>query len=648
MSSSHSVNHARFTFAGALVTLGIVFGDIGTSPLYVMKAIIGDDVISPELVLGGLSCVFWTLTIQTTFKYVFLTLRADNNGEGGIFALYALVRRRAKWLTVPAMIGGCALLADGIITPSISVTSAVEGFRIHQPSIPVIPIVIGILSLLFLFQRLGTSVVGKWFGWIMVVWFGVLAVLGASQISSNWGVFKALSPHYAVNLLINYPGGVWLLGAVFLCTTGAEALYSDLGHCGRKNIQVSWVFVKAALIINYFGQGAWLLNLQGQHLGDRNPFYFIMPEWFLIPGIVLATFATIIASQALISGSYTLISEAVRLNLWPKVSIVYPTAQRGQLYIPSINWLLYVGCIFIVLYFKESAHMEAAYGIAITLAMISTTVLLHNYLFRHRWNLGVISLVIGLFLTVEMLFLLANTAKLLHGGMVVILIGGVLFTIMFVWYNARVIKNRFTEFTKIGPFIETIKELSEDTTVSKYATNLVYLTSADHSQDVETKVIYSILRKQPKRADIYWLVHVDWIDAPHTLEYSVNQLLPGKVFKIDFKIGFRVEPKINLYLRQVVEELAAKNEVDLLSRYPSLRKNNVMGDFRFVVIDRVLNYDYDLSFKEELVLRIYEIIQKFALNDQKAFGLDSSNVAVETVPLIMQGQKETKLKRCSV
>ncbi|MBX7183257.1 MAG: KUP/HAK/KT family potassium transporter [Bacteroidia bacterium] len=645
MGSTSHKHVSKFTLAGALITLGIVFGDIGTSPLYVMSAIIGKSVISPELVLGGISCVFWTLTIQTTFKYVFLTLNADNNGEGGIFALYALVRRRAKWLTIPAVIGGCALLADGIITPSISVTSAVEGFKIHQPNVPVIPIVLAILTLLFLFQRMGTTIVGKYFGYIMLVWFVVLGWLGVRQIIDFPSVFKALSPFYAINLLVNYPGGFWLLGAVFLCTTGAEALYSDLGHCGRKNIQISWIFVKITLILNYFGQGAWLLSMQGQTLDGRNPFYYIMPSWFLIPGILLATFAAIIASQALISGSYTLISEAVRLNLWPRVSIVYPTAERGQLYIPSVNWLLFVGCIFIVWHFEEASKMEAAYGIAITLAMLSTTTLLHNYLFRHRWNLVILSAVIGLFFTVEFGFLLANTAKLLHGGFVAVLLGGLLFMIMYVWFNARKIKNQYTEFVKINPHLETIKDLSEDESVPKYATNLVYLTSADHVQDVESKVLYSILKKQPKRADIYWLVHVDWKDSPHTLEYSVEELLPGKVFKVDFHIGFRIEPKINLYLRQVIEEMACNQEVDLLSRYPSLRKNNIMGDFRFIVIERILNYDYDLGVIDEFVMQIYSIINKFALSDQKAFGLDSSNVAVEMVPLILQGKNENKLKR---
>jgi KUP system potassium uptake protein len=645
MAASNHHHVSKFTLAGALITLGIVFGDIGTSPLYVMSAIIGKSVISPELVLGGISCVFWTLTIQTTFKYVFLTLKADNNGEGGIFALYALVRRRAKWLTLPAIIGGCALLADGIITPSISVTSAVEGFKIYQPSVPVIPIVLAILTLLFMFQRMGTTIVGKYFGWIMMVWFIVLAWLGIRQIIEYPSVFKALSPYYAINLLMNYTGGFWLLGAVFLCTTGAEALYSDLGHCGRKNIQISWIFVKISLILNYFGQGAWLLSLNGQMLEGRNPFYYIMPSWFLIPGILLATLAAIIASQALISGSYTLISEAVRLNLWPRVSIVYPTVERGQLYIPSVNWLLFVGCIFIVLHFEEAAKMEAAYGIAITLAMLSTTTLLHNYLFRHRWNIIVLSVVIGLFFTVEVSFLLANTAKLLHGGFVAVLLGGILFLVMHVWFNARKIKNQYTEFVKINPHLNTIKELSEDESVPKYATNLVYLTSADHVQDVESKVLYSIFKKQPKRADIYWLVHVDWKDSPHTLEYSIDELLPGKVFKVDFHIGFRIEPKINLYLRQVIEDMAANNEVDLLSRYPSLRKNNIMGDFRFIVIERILNYDYDLGFADEFVMQIYSVINKFALSDQKAFGLDSSNVAVEMVPLILQGKSENKLKR---
>ena len=412
----------KLSAAGLLVTLGIIYGDIGTSPLYVVKEIITDRVISKELIYGALSCIFWTLTLQTTLKYVIITLRADNNGEGGIFSLYALIRRRKPYLIFPAIVGGCALLADGIITPPISVASAVEGLRMIEANIPTLPIVLVIITLLFFIQRVGTTIVGKAFGPMMLIWFSMLAILGLMSMTHDPKILASLNPYYAYNLLVNYPEGFWLLGAVFLCTTGAEALYSDLGHCGRKNIRVSWIFVKIALVLNYLGQGAWLLQFEGKSFHDLNPFFSIMPSWFLLPGIIIATAAAIIASQALISGSFTLISEALRLNVWPKVTVKYPTETKGQLYVPSANWILWLGCIGVVLYFKESANMGAAYGLAITIAMLMTTFLLSNYLRKikaPRWFVGIILLV---YLSIEMAFLVANLQKFSHGGWVTLLI----------------------------------------------------------------------------------------------------------------------------------------------------------------------------------------------------------------------------------
>ncbi len=637
--------HSKISAAGLLVTLGIIYGDLGTSPLYVMKPIIGNNLISSNLVLGGISCIFWTLTLQTTIKYVLLTLRADNKGEGGIFSLYALVRKtKVKWLIFPAIIGGSALLADGLITPSISVSSAVEGLRFLSPHIPTIPIVITIIFLLFFLQQFGTNFVGKSFGPIMLIWFSMISILGLNQIVDNVSVLKAVNPYYAIHLLTMYPGGFWILGAVFLCTTGAEALYSDLGHCGKKNVYATWGFVKLSLLINYFGQAAWLLKYEGQQLFN-SPFYSIMPEWFLIFGIIIATLAAIVASQALISGSFTLINEAMRLNFGPKLKIVYPTDLRGQVYIPTVNWMLCLGCIGIVLHFKESAGMEGAYGLSIIIAMLMTTILLSYYLYIKRYPLLLILLVFSLFMVIEVSFLIANMSKFTHGGYVTLLIALLLSSTMFVWYEARKIRNRFVIFVKVQNILNTLTSLSHDESIPKYATNLVYLTSANRSDEIESKVIYSLLQKFPKRADIYWFVHVDVLDEPYTMEYKVEELVNDKVIRIDFRLGFRIDPRINMMFRQVVEELVNNKEVDIISRYASLKEKNVIGDFRFVVIEKLLSYDNDLGFYDKFVLNVYDLLKIFSLPESKAFGLDTSFVTVETVPLVVKPTGKLKLKR---
>ncbi|MEP7265118.1 MAG: KUP/HAK/KT family potassium transporter [Bacteroidota bacterium] len=635
MASGH-INHSKVTAAGLLVTLGIIFGDIGTSPLYVMSAIIGTRTISELLILGGISCIFWTLTIQTTFKYIILTLRADNKGEGGIFSLYALVRKmHVRWLVFPAMAGGAALLADGIITPPISVASAIEGMNVINPNIQTIPIVIGIIFALFFIQQFGTKFVGRFFGPVMMVWFSMLLILGVKEIVLSPIVFKAINPVYAFRLLHEYPGGFWLLGAVFLCTTGAEALYSDLGHCGRKNIRVSWIFVKIALLANYFGQGAWLLQHVGNTLGTMKPFYALMPPWFLFTGIIIATSAAIVASQALISGTFTLINEGMRLELLPKGRIEYPTNLRGQLYIPSINWLLCTGCIGIVLYFRESANMEAAYGLAIVLTMIMTTTLLTYYLFLVHYPRWVIYLIYITFISIETSFLIANLAKFSHGGYVTIGIACSIFFVMWVWFEARKIRTALVDFVKLRNYYDIIGDVSRDEAIPKYSTHLVYLTSAMKDDEVENKIIYSILNKQPKRADIYWLVHVDVLDEPYTMEYKVRELVNDKIIHIRFRIGFRIEAKVNIMFRQVVQELVAAKEVDLTSRYASLNKQHMIGDFRFIVMEKFLSYENTLSLYTKFILNLYFFIKKISLSEEKAFGLDTSSVTVEKVPLIV-------------
>jgi KUP system potassium uptake protein len=643
MSSKSS--HTAISGAGLLIALGIIYGDIGTSPLYVMKAIV-PALIDPKLVLGGISCVIWTLTLQTTIKYVLLTLNADNNGEGGIFSLYALVRRRGAWLSAVAIIGGAALLADGVITPPISVASAIEGLQAKYPSIPTVPIVIGIIAGLFLLQSFGTQIVGKAFGPIMFLWFSMLGILGATWIAKDPVILHAFNPYYAYDLLVNYPGGFWLLGAVFLCTTGAEALYSDLGHCGKGNIRISWAFVKSTLLLNYLGQGAWLLSHQHEQLAGRNPFYELMPSWFLLPGIALATVAAIIASQALITGSFTLVAEAIRLNMWPKVRLNYPTDVKGQLYVPSMNRLLLLGCIGIVLFFRESSNMEAAYGLAITLTMLMTTLLLTVWLWKiKRVTLPLVILFALVYGLIEGSFLIANLIKFPHGGWVSLAIGATLMSVMYVWLKAFYIKRRLTDFVKMEPYIEPLKQLSNDDSVPKYATHLVFLTSAERASEIEQKIIYSIFQKRPKRADIYWFIHVDTTDEPYTMEYKVTELASDDVFRINFRLGFRVQQRINLFFRKVVEDLVRNKEVDITSRYASLSKQHVVGDFRFVVLEKYLSIENDFPTMEKLVMQAYFYIRQFISSEPQYFGLDTSSVKVEKVPLVIAPVREVALTR---
>jgi KUP system potassium uptake protein len=647
------INLKKVTAAGLLITLGIIFGDIGTSPLYVFKSIIGNRPISDELVYGGISCVFWTLTLQTTFKYILLTLQADNKGEGGIFSLYALVWRYRHWLYFPAIVGAGTLLADGIITPPISVSSAIEGLNgVHGLENIIIPgnnltvgIVIGIISLLFFFQQFGTKIVGSAFGPIMFIWFLMIMLMGLIQVAQYPAILAAFNPYYAIRLLVHYPNGFWLLGAVFLCTTGAEALYSDLGHCGKKNIQVSWIFVKISLIANYFGQAAWLLFSKKTMLNGLNPFYEIMPHWFLLTGIIIATLATIIASQALISGSFTLINEAVGMNFWPKITIKFPTNIRGQIYIPSVNWILWGGCIAMMLYFKDSGKMEAAYGFSITVAMLMTTLLMFYYMkFVKKWASVLFFSILFIFLMVEVSFFIANVAKIKQRWMFLVFEIGLVF-VMYVWYRARKITNRFLQFDSMANYMTALKNLSEDETVPKYATHLVYLTKANNRRSIEKKVVESILTKRPKRADVYWFIHIDRVDEPYTMEYSVEELEDDKIIRIDFRLGFRVQPRIHLFFRRVLQELAEQHELEVCSRYESLNKLNVTADIRYVIIEKFLSVENEFSFKEGFILNAYFSIRQMAQSDKKAFGLDTSDTEIENVPLVVTPVSNVHLKR---
>lgn len=636
----------RVSAAGVLVSMGIIYGDIGTSPLYVFKAIVGESIITEDLVLGGVSCVFWTLTLITSIKYVYLALNADNKGEGGIFALYALVRKyKAKWVVYLAIIGCATLISDGFITPAISISSAIEGLTINNPNIPTVPIVIVILILLFFFQQFGTSVVGKTFGPIMMVWFITLAVFGMIHLSQNPSVLKALNPMYAINLLVNYPGGFWLLGAVFLCTTGAEALYSDLGHCGKNNIRVGWGFVKVSLLINYFGQAAWLLTLEGSTLDGQIPFYAIVPDGFLIFSIAIATMAAVIASQALISGTFTLVNEAMKLKLWPITKVRYPSQIKGQIYLPTINWMLLAGTILVVLIFRESSAMEGAYGLAITFDMLMTTTLL-VYFFTTVKKSKLRSTILALmFFSIEGMFLISNLSKFEHGGWFTFTIALFFFLLMFILVKARGLRDRHTEFVDLKHYIPMMQDMQADTSIHKEATNLVYMAVADSQRAIDSNIIYSIFKKRPKRADVYWFIHVDTVDSPYTSKYSVDTIIPKKCFFIRIKLGFKSDHRVNILFSRILHDLAENGEIDLVSHYDSLKKHSMPADFKFIILHSLASIDSEISTFDSLIIQGYRFIKKFSLSTEEQYGLEMANVEVERVPIMVGPPAKVRIKR---
>ena len=635
--------------AGVLISLGITYGDIGTSPIYTFRFIVGQHAITEDLIFGGLSCVFWTLTLVTTIKYVYLALNADNRGEGGIFALYALVRRyKAGWVIFPAIIGCATLISDGFITPAISVTSAVEGLRALNPNISantIISIVIMILVALFVFQQFGSGVVGRTFGPVMFVWFSFIAIIGLTHLVQNLEVLKALNPAYAFNLLVKYPGGFWILGAVFLCTTGAEALYSDLGHCGKENIRVGWGFVKVALLLSYFGQGAWLLQHQGQTLSGKIPFYEIMPERLLIFGIILATMATIIASQALISGTFTLVNEAMKLKLWPGARVRYPNQLKGQIYIPAINWISMLGCILVVIIFHESTRMQGAYGLAITVDMLMTTSLLVFYFAASRKStIRAIGMAI-LFFSIEGAFLISNLSKFIHGGWFSFTIASFFFLMMFVLLRARWLRELHTEFVDLKHYVGMIQDLQADTTIPKESTNLVYLAVADSQRYIDSNIIYSIFKKRPKRADVYWFLHVDTVDTPYTSKYSVDTIIPKKCFFVRIRLGFKTDHRVNLLFNKIIHEMADTGEIDLVSPYPSLHKYSMMGDFKFMIIHSWASSDSEISSFDRVIIQGYRVLKKYSLPTEELYGIEAANLEIEKVPIQVGPMAKIKIKR---
>ena len=645
--SENKIN-SKVSIASLLITLGIVYGDLCTSPLYTFKAIIGTNPITEQLVLGGVSCVFWTLTLQTTFKYVLLTLRADNEGEGGIFALYSLVRKYGKRIIVPTMIGAAALMADGIITPAVTVTTSIEGLKmIHGlEHLSPVPIVIIIISILFFTQRFGTEKIGKAFGPIMFIWLSLLLILGLSYIIKYPIVIRALSPHYAVNLLVNYPNAFWILGAVFLCTTGAEALYSDMGHCGKNNIKVSWIFVKISLVANYLGQAAWALHQDNTVLGSRNPFFEMMPHWFLLLGIIIATLASIVASQSLISGTFTLISEAININFWQRSNIKQPTEIKGQVYIPSANLLLWVGCIIVVLLFKTSSHMEAAYGLAITVTMLATTYLLTYFLhYKLKWNKFLVGLFLLVYCTIELSFFAANLSKFTHGAYISVLFGGCFFLVMYCSYFGSKLNDRYTKYLNIKDYAPKIVELSNDTSIPKFVTHLIYLTKSENVDLVEERIIQSIFSKKPKRADIYWLFHISRTNKPYSLNYEIAEIVDDKIIRIKLNIGFRIKARTEMSFLKIINDLIADKELAPELKEMGSTKYNPSVDFKFIIMERFLSVENEFSLKDGLVMNTYFLLKRYSQKDVDAFGIDKSSVIKEQTPMVFESIGNIHLSR---
>lgn len=651
----------RISFAGILVAMGVVYGDIGTSPLYVMKAIITDNGglggVDRTFIIGSVSLVFWTVTLLTTVKYVMIALNADNHGEGGIFSLYTLVRKQAKWLLIPAMIGGAALLADGVLTPAVTVTTAIEGlkgipayvdhFGTSQNVIVMLTLVI-IISL-FLIQRFGTDVVGKAFGPIMLGWFTFLGVIGLINFSHDFSVIEALNPYYAIRVLFSSDNklGIFILGNVFLATTGAEALYSDLGHVGKTNIHLSWPYVKICLILNYFGQAAWVIahknNASMQRIDDLNPFFQAMGPGIRLFGVAFATIAAIIASQALISGSFTLVSEAIKLKLLPRLKILYPGKSIGQMYIPAVNFLLWAATSLVVVTFRTSHHMEAAYGLSITVTMLMTTCLLYYYLKMkniNRWAAHGITFFFG---SIEFIFFLSSVTKFFHGGFVAVFIGTIIFALMYIWERANVIREMASDEVSLKEYLPQLFALREDETLPLYQTNLVFLVPRLENDQIEKIYIYSILDKRPKRAKVYWFVNVEVTDDPFTKAFSVNMMDTDYMVRVKFYLGFRVPQDVNVYLRQVIHDLMKQGRLPKQPQKYSLTPGRQVGDFQFVLIEEEMSKGTVLKKWDREVMQIKLAIKRITTSPERWFGLEYSDVRHEMVPLMIGKTRKTHL-----
>jgi KUP system potassium uptake protein len=641
-----SLNTHKASVAGVLITIGIVFGDIGTSPLYVFQAITSNGTnFSHDLIMGGLSSVIWTLILLATIKYIYFALNADNKGEGGIFALFALLKaKRIQWVIIPALIGCATLLADGFITPAISISSAVEGINNVNPDFPVLPVIFGIIFALFAVQQFGTSAIGKAFGPVMLVWFAFLGYLGIINISKNPEVLGAFNPYWAYNLIFNVEGGFWVLGAVFLCTTGAEALYSDLGHCGKHNIRISWSVMSIFLVINYLGQSALCLT-DGFHLKPHQTiFYAMVPSDMLYFAIAIATAATIIASQALITGVFTLMNEAIKLNLWTNLKVKYPTDHQGQIYIPFINWVLMLGCLLVIVIFKKSSAMEASYGLAITINMVMTSLLLcYLLILRHKKTRLLYIGIFTLFLIIEGIFLLSNLGKILHGGAFTLVLSLGFFLILFLYYKARQLRKSITEYIPMKKVIPLLKAVKEDPGLQYEASNLVYPTRSQTPNKLDSTVYFSLFKKRPRKAGVVWFLHLDIISDPWGVHYTVNEVIDKYCYYVTLQLGFKEEHRIEYMMRKIQRKMVEKGELTGESVFESVRGQFEEADFKFIVLNSRVATDNKLTAFQNMCVKGYRFVKATGLKPAEDFGLDKTNVMVEYIPISVTKQYEQEI-----
>lgn len=650
--------------AGLLIAIGIVYGDIGTSPLYVMKSIVegngGIGNVNRDFLIGSISLVLWTVTLLTTLQTVLIALKATNHGEGGIFALYTLVRKRAKWLVLPALIGGAAILADGTLTPAVTVTTAIEGLKGLQfgGSVPVstqgmvITITVIILLVLFSIQKMGTSIIGKAFGPIMFIWFSFLGIMGVINMAGDWSIIQAINPVYAIKLLFSPYNkvGIFILGSIFLATTGAEALYSDVGHVGKKNIICSWPFVFVCLSLNYFGQGVWILNNPNLHPagGVLNPFYEMIPINIRLFAIILATIAAVIASQALITGSFTLVAEASGLKFLPRMNINYPSTKKGQIYIPSINKGICVATIAIVLYFQTSAHMEAAYGLSITISMLATTILLYEWLVIKKINPLWNWIFLIFFGVLDIMFMISSLTKFTHGGYVSLFIAGVIGFIMYVWYYGNKVRDKRESrnaYVRLDEYTDMLTNLSHDEDYPTYATNLVYMANVKYNKFIKREILYSILDKRPKRAKAYWFVTVNVTNEPFTAEYAVNTYGTKNVINIQLYLGFKKQTSVNVYIRQIVHDLIADGTIEPQPQEYTTTPGRDVGDFSFVIVNDVISPQTQLVGYEKWLVEARVRLQNLSSNPASWFGLEYADTVIERVPLILGKPNPSYIKR---
>lgn len=655
----------KITVGGLLVAMGVVYGDIGTSPLYVMKALVEDNgglsSLTPDFILGSVSLVFWTLTLLTTVKYVLIALNADNHGEGGIFSLFTLVRKHSRYLIIPAIIGGAALLADGVLTPAVTVTTAIEGLRgiplfydrFGNDQSIIVGITLAILLVLFALQRFGTEFVGKAFGPIMFGWFTFLGVVGVFNFAGDLSVIRALDPRYALNLLFSpdNASGLFILGNIFLATTGAEALYSDLGHVGKKNIYASWPYIKICLMLNYFGQAAWLLQVYEepnyQSIDHINPFFEALPAGWTVFGVGFATIAAVIASQALLSGSFTLVSEAIKLKLLPRMQIIYPGASIGQMYIPALNTLLWIACSGVVLLFQTSTKMEAAYGLSITVTMLMTTILLYFYLHQNKKTRLLAPFITLFFAAIESVFFISSATKFLHGGYVAVIMASVIIMIMLIWEWGNQIQEHVAEEVSLSAYIPQLEQLKNDDSLPLSQTNVVFMVPNLTDDHIGQQFIYSILDKRPKRAKVYWFVNVEVTDEPYTKSYEVSMADTDFIVKLKLYLGFRVPQEVNVYIRQIIQELMKDGRLPEQPQRYSLTPGRIVGDFQFVLIEEELSNATALSKWKKQIMQMKLFIKRHTISPERWFGLEYSDVVHETVPLVIGQPKESHLSERS-